>query len=207
MSHLPDTNRLYMIIDFGCADGSFMEFLHRNCPNYDYIGIDNDPEMQKLTKEKGFRCFSSLEEAEKNACIFPEHTCIVLNSIIHELYSYFNETVWWDILHFHPKYIAIRDMMYNPIDRTRFYLPADDYDKIKNIFNEKYPKQFNEFYKFWHHQDYEMQIAHFLLKYMYTENWEREVKENYLSYDINNIRKGLVGYSIEFQTFYKLFQI
>lgn len=202
MSHLPED--IYTIVDFGCADGSFMEFLKRSGLDFDYIGIDNDPKMRELTREKGFICYSSIKEFKESSCLFEENMCIVLNSVVHELYSYCNETVLWDILHFHPKYIAIRDMMYNPIDRTRFYLPVDDYEKIINVFNEKYPKQFNEFYKLWHHQDYEMQIAHFLLKYMYTENWEREVKENYLSYDINNIRKGLVGYSIEFQTFYKL---
>lgn len=202
MSHLPED--IYTVVDVGCADGSFMEFLKRSGLDFDYIGIDNNPEMRKLTEEKGFMCYSSIKEFKESSCLFEENMCIILNSVVHELYSYNNESVWWDILRFHPKYIAIRDMMYNPIDRTRFYLPVDDYEKIINVFKEKYPEQFDQFNNIWKYQDYEMQIAHFLLKYMYTENWEREVKENYLSYDINNIRKGLVGYSIEFQTFYKL---
>ena len=210
MSHLPED--IYTIIDVGCADGSFMKFLQLNCPGYNYIGIDNDPEMQKLTKEKGFECYSSIKEFKETGCIFEENICVVLNSIVHELYSYFNESVLSDIYALHPKYIAIRDMMYNPIDRTRFYLPLNDYNKIKDIFKEKCSEQFNKFNDIWKIQNREKFIAHFLLKYMYKENWDREVKENYLSYDIIDIRERFCGnfifpdsnYKIEFQTFYKL---
>ena len=60
MSHLPED--IYTIVDVGCADGSFMEFLKRSGLDFDYIGIDNDPEMQRLTKEKGFTCYSSFKE-------------------------------------------------------------------------------------------------------------------------------------------------
>lgn len=215
MSHLPNdltTNGIYTIIDFGCADGSFLAFLQTNCPSYQYIGIENDPKMQELTKEKGIDCFRTLEEAEKERCFFPESTCIILNSVIHELYSYHNESVLSKIYSFHPKYIAIRDMMYNPIDRTRFYLPVNDYLKIRDIFLEKYTEQFKEFHEIWKDQNNEVEIAHFLLKYIYTENWEREVKENYLPVSINDIRNHFCyntmcpdsNYQIEFQTFYKL---
>lgn len=212
MSHLPEN--IINIIDYGCADGSFMEFLKRNCPCYEYIGIDNDPKMQELTKEKGFKCYSSFKEAnEKHGCLFPEETCLVLNSVIHELYSYYHESDISEIYSFHPKYIAIRDMMFNPIDRTRFYLPLNDYNKIIDLFKEKYPEQFNEFHENWKHQDYEIEIAHFLLKYIYNnENWKREVKENYLPIDIHEIRRKFCtntifpqyNYLIDFQSFYKL---
>ena len=52
-----------------------------------------------------------------------------------------------------------------------------------------------------------------MLKYIYNnENWSREVKENYLPIDINEIRNVFcmntifpkVNYSIDFQSFYKL---
>lgn len=68
MSHLPEN--ILFIVDYGCADGSFMEFLKRNCPCYVYIGIDNDSKMQELTKEKGFPCFSSLKEAHEQYGFF-----------------------------------------------------------------------------------------------------------------------------------------
>lgn len=211
MSHLPEN--IDTIIDFGCADGSFLKFLEINCPSYDYIGIDNNSKMQELTRNKGFSCFSSLEEADKYKCIFPENTCIVLNSVIHELYSYQNENALKNVYSFHPKYIAIRDMMYNPIDKTRFYLPLNDYKRIINVFQEKCFHQWEQFYENWKNQNDEVQVTHFLLKYIYdNENWEREVKENYLPIDINEIRKLFCynkidptgNYQIEFQTFYKL---
>ncbi len=211
MSHLPED--IHTIIDFGCADGSFMEFLQRNCPNYTYIGIDNDPKMQELTKEKGFECYKSINEAHKKNIIFEKNTCVILNSVIHELYSYSNEDTLSKIYSFHPKYIAIRDMMYNPIDKTRFYLPLNDYKKIISIFQEKYLYQFEKFYDIWRHQSNDVKIVHFLLKYIYNnENWEREVKENYLPVNIDSIREIFCyntifpdkNYQIEFQSFYKL---
>ena len=213
MSHLPE--EINTIVDFGCADGSFLKFLQINCPSYLYIGIDNDPKMQELCKEKGFKCYSSFREFKESNCYYSEDTtCIVLNSVIHEIYSYCQENVISEIYSFHPKYIAIRDMMFNPIDRTRFYLPLKDYNNIISLFNEKYPIQFNEFHEFWKNkQNYEIGIAHFLLKYIYNnENWGREVKENYLPIDINEIRNVFCmnkifpknNYSIDFQSFYKL---
>lgn len=204
MSHLSED--ILYIIDYGCADGSFIEFLKRNCPGYIYVGIDNDPTMQRLTKEKGFQCFSSLKELKENTAIISEKICLVLNSVIHEIWSYSQESNFLEDLHqFYPKYIAIRDMMYNPLDRTRFYLPYKDYNKIKSIFEEKYPEQFAEFCNNWKEQDNEVKITHFLLKYFYKENWKREVKENYLPIDINKLRDFLyIEYDIEFQNFYKL---
>ena len=210
MSHL--TEDIDTIIDFGCADGSFMQFLQLNCPGYNYIGIDNDPEMQKLTKEKGFKCYSSLDDimfVYKNQ----KTTCLVLNSVIHELYSYGEKRTLDDIFYFHPNCIAIRDMMFSPIDSTRFYLPLDDDAKIRRLFAKKYPKQFKEFSDIWHDkQEIEVEIAHFLLKYMYVENWEREVKENYLPIEIKNLRNLFVAnpliprpnYKVDFQSYYKL---
>lgn len=212
MSHLSED--IDTIIDFGCADGSFLDFLKRNCPQYRYIGIDNNYQMQQLTKEKGFECYGSISEMiEKGCCMFEEYTCIVLNSVIHEIYSYCQESVLSDIYSFHPKYIAIRDMMFNPIDKTRFYLPINDYNKIINLFQEKYPTQFEEFHNIWKDQKNEKEIAHFLLKYIYNnENWHREVEENYLPIEIDNIRNTFCcntifadgNYNIDFQTFYKL---
>jgi len=212
MSHLPED--ITTIVDFGCADGSFMKFLKTNCPSYTYIGIDNNLEMQKLTEENGFKCYSSIHDFKENAFYIPETTCFVLNSVLHEIYSYCNEGILSEIYEIHPKYIAIRDMSYNPIDKTRFYLPINDYDQIINIFKEKYPEQFNEFYSIWKNkQVHEKLIVHFLLKYIYNnENWSREVHENYLSVDIDNIRnlfcKNSVfsdyNYVVDFQTYYKL---
>ena len=160
MSHLSEN--ILFIIDYGCADGSFMEFLKRNCPCYEYIGIDNDPKMQELTKEKGFQCFSSLKEANEKVMIFPEQTCLVLNSVIHEIWSYYNEVSFLADLHeFYPKYVAIRDMMFNPVDRTRFYLPEYDYYRIINGIKSFYWNKFNDFMDIWKEQDREIQPAHF----------------------------------------------
>ena len=74
MSHLPED--ICTIVDVGCADGSFMEFLKRSGLDFEYIGIDNDSEMQRLTKEKGFTCYSSIKEFKKSGCLF-EEICVL----------------------------------------------------------------------------------------------------------------------------------
>lgn len=204
MSHLPEN--ISFIVDYGCADGSFMQFLMRNCPCYTYIGIDNNAEMQMRTQEKGFPCYSSLKEANEAYHIIPEKTCLVLNSVIHEIWSYNNKTSFLEDFHqLHPKYVAIRDMMFNPLDRTRFYLPEYDHYRIMNTLQSANWNKFNDFIEVWKEQDKEIQPAHFLLKYFYDENWSREVNENYFPIDIKELRNTICNeYHVEFQSFYKL---
>jgi len=205
MSHLSED--VEYIVDFGCADGSFMKFLQTNCPTYTYIGIDNNPKFINLTKDKGFLCYSSLHELNDKFYGDNKKVCLVLNSVLHEVFSYYKELDFISsVYEYQPKYIAIRDMMYNPIDSTRFYLPHKDYEKIIELFNQKYSKQWNEFRKNWFYvQNEEQLITHFLLKYMYAENWWRELKENYLPIDIKELRDIFnQAYSIDFQSFYKL---
>ena len=51
MSHLSED--ITTIVDFGCADGSFMKFLKLNCPAITYIGIDNSLEFKQKTIDNG----------------------------------------------------------------------------------------------------------------------------------------------------------
>ena len=45
MSHLPES--IYTIIDFGCADGSFMKFLKNNCPSFKYFSASSTVKISK----------------------------------------------------------------------------------------------------------------------------------------------------------------
>lgn len=206
MSHLTDDVKT--IVDFGCADGSFMKFLKVNCPCYNYIGIDNDSKFIDMTKNNGFVCYESLKELTNNSNIDKNNACLVLNSVLHEIYSYESADEFWkEVKENHPKYIAIRDMMFNPIDKARFYLPNKDANKIFELFENKCGIQWNDFYEFWKDiQNDELKITQFLLKYFYKENWIRESREFYLPIDIDDLHVEInkLGYRIDFQAFYKL---
>lgn len=206
MSNLPEN--VYCIIDFGCADGSFMQFLNVNCPHMTYIGIDNDPKFQDMTRKLGFECWSSFDELMKNSKVTfsREKTCVVLSSVLHEIYSYGKEKEFWEGLKtFDPKYIAIRDMMFTPVE-LELHFSNLEYEKIVNLFKWYYKDQWDEFYKNWKDQSKIQQVIHFMLKYIYDENWSRQVKENYLSLtirDLNFCIKNL-GYTVDFDSYYKL---
>jgi hypothetical protein len=72
----------------------------------------------------------------------------------------------------------------DPMDVERIY------DAVR-----KYGKDFasfKEFEEIWGNLYLKKNLMHYLLKYRYKQNWEREVKENYLGYSTDDIIK-LVG--------------
>lgn len=205
MSHIPES--INTIIDFGCADGSFIEFLKNNCPSIKYFGVDNDPVFIRKAQEKGFRASTSLNQlldSNNFHRIIPETTCLVLNSVLHEVYSYNKvEELWKQIEHFKPKYIAIRDMMLNVNKDV-------DLTGIEYVFEKYYKNKFQDFKEYWfdeHDICYTSEFfVHFMLKYLYDENWKREVKENYLPLTLHELidRAWSSEYEIEFKNHYKL---
>jgi hypothetical protein len=75
-----------------------------------------------------------------------------------------------------------------------------------DVIEGKYPKEFKEFEATWGSMSVIKNYIHFLLKYMYTANWDREVKENYLS---NSMEKILAlgtqnGHRVVYQKHYTL---
>lgn len=170
------------IIDFGCADGDLFKEIEKIYPNkFDYIGIDNDKIMRTRAKAnlrfaaERVDIFESLEDLklfdlDMSKCI------LVMNSIIHEIYSYCSyveiRKIFNQIKNSGIKYIAIRDMHLiqneNEGWRTLKELPKE------------YHQKFYETTEYVFHNDFTNQILEFLLKYSYDENWERERKERYL---------------------------
>ena len=83
-----------VFVDFGCADGTVLGHLHDLFPGNYYIGYDINPSMITIAKEKNkdkkIQFFSTITEIDKYlAEIGKQHTvCLILNSVIHEVYSY-----------------------------------------------------------------------------------------------------------------------
>lgn len=195
------------IVDFGCADGSFIRYLkERKLPVSNYVGVEGNHDFLEECKAKGIPCFESLDEAVTEGKIDPSRSLLVLNSVLHEV-AYYNGSIqflFYNISTLGFKYIVIRDMM------------AGDY----GLYSSRTEKELKE--EIWKHHDLEEKLKdfrechgdihdgrtaiHFLLKYFYDENWSRECQENYLSLDYGELNKLIreTGYDIRFQKFYAL---
>ena len=53
------------ILDFGCADGFFMEKIFKKDPSLNLSGVDSDNEAILSCKLKGFNCFLELKEIDE----------------------------------------------------------------------------------------------------------------------------------------------
>lgn len=200
---LLENEKIDAVVDFGCADGALIDkayhqlYLQHN-ENVKFIGVDNNEKMldRALTNCPFMKAATNLGGVQVR-----ENYLLNLSSVIHEVYSYCTDEeiddFWNHVLNDNYKYIAIRDMvvdrsvnLINPIvERTQ--------SGIHCFRNEYWNKYYDNICKFdtkqWQNflihngydaddSNYEVEnkdVLHFLMKYRYIENWEREVRENY----------------------------
>lgn len=167
------------LVDYGCADGVLIKFLADLFPENTYIGYDIDPEM--------------IAEAKKNApknCVFTtdwkdvketaglKKSAILLSSVIHEVFAYGTgkdvDKMWERVFTSDFNYIVIRDM----IPSATIDKPSDIND-YKNVMKKGTSSTIHDFEQIWGSLEQNKHLIHYLLKYKYTNNWEREVQENY----------------------------
>jgi hypothetical protein len=176
-----------IFVDYGCADGALIKFLHTLFPEYQYYGFDISEEMISLARKANSDIadnFTSDWEEIKDK-IFEEHqsgtkTVLILSSIIHEVYSYGTASdvsdVWQRTFHEDFDFIVLRDMMPSrTVERQ-----ADINDIVKVNKNKKFRAHLVDFETFWGSIENNKNLVHYFLKYRYYENWEREVRENYI---------------------------
>lgn len=172
-----------VLIDFGCADGSLIKAMNEFFPEYLYVGFDTDPKMietarQNVSDAVFFDNWTQMLEFLESKNLGPQDALINASSVIHEVFSYGNEA---DVVLFFNrlfesgfKYVAVRDMMASDISGN---MPVTQ-DVMKRL-TRQYSQQLTDFERIWGHIENVRDLEHFLLKYRYTENWEREVHENY----------------------------
>ena len=183
------------IFDYGCADCILLCTLAKLFPSMTYIGYDLDEEMINKAKDRcagldNIFLFSSLEAfnvwaTEQNGFDFRK-TAVNLSSLIHEVYSYGTTAEvsdFWDfITNSGFGYIVIRDMCLDS-SAHRSSL-KEDIIKVRSRYDAGRISQFESIHGSitdnWN-------LIHFLLKYRYTNNWEREVHENYLPVSVEEI--------------------
>lgn len=171
------------VLDFGCADGTLLRHVDAFCPGLKLVGYDLDPEMVRLAASQfpkaGFS--SNWQAALDTAFEKPDSSvCLNLSSVIHEVYSYSGadgiDLFWKRVYESGFEYIAIRDMMLSEsADRVT---PIRDEMRVRT--SREHAKQLREFEALHGSIANNKNFLHFLMKYQYLENWEREVAENYL---------------------------
>lgn len=180
MFFLPHVDATFFV-DYGCGDGSLIEACNYFKPESIYIGYDNNRWQVDLARNRvgylndNIRIYNILDYTksaiEQNK---DKKSCLILSSVIHEVYSYQSEEEiekFWDfVLNTGFDYIAIRDMF--PVDHLWCVNDVED--------NKEYADKLRQFEKVWGSIRNEYNYQHFLLKYYQTENWERELHENYL---------------------------
>lgn len=195
-----------VIVDFGCADGTILSKMREKNPDVKLIGYDLSKAMLDKAKAKlGPDVFltDSWSEVQSELSSYSK-PALVLSSVIHEVYSYSlpkEVKKFWEDRVFGGdfKWIVIRDMIPSvEMSRKEATEFRDDVDKVKSAADQKYLKSYEDnwddigsSYKF---------LVHFLLKYKFTDNWAREVAENYLPLSLETLYKKIPpSYKIIFE--------
>lgn len=194
-----------IFIDFGCADGTVLQELEKRTGSNKnlraYLGYDISKSMIELAKEKWdgqtqdvyfSNTWQYITERAKwikenrSASAGKIKTVLILSSVIHELYSYCDQSeiakTWNKVFDLKPDYIVFRDMMWSDTD-TGFDVKGF-VQRIRNSRSFLTPGRecldlLSSFEKEWGTIDKAKNLTHFLLKYRWRVNWDREVEENY----------------------------
>lgn len=170
------------VVDFGCADGAMIREMYKAQPELKYIGIDNNPAMIDIANIKTDKDCNIDYITEFNNSISYSNAVLNLSSVIHEVYSYCKydeiKEFWTNVFWRGFKYISIRDFCVSKtVNRTA---DMNDYTKLVRSSDEyKIGNLVNDFESIWGSLRDNRNMIHFLLKYRYKSNWDREVRENY----------------------------
>lgn len=206
----------YVFVDFGCADGTMLnilsDMLEHNRNKYSYIGYDISDTMINLAKanfhgdaDTDIHYFTDWEDVEKQLKTYITHTTyyeqkkyvLILSSVIHEVYSYSDMKqileFWYHVTNTNFDYIVVRDMCpTTDIDR-----PTDEFmlHTLNNMIRDREPYNtlINDFEAIHGSIENNKNFIHFLLKYRYQINWEREVKENYFPIYVEDLLTAITG--------------
>lgn len=179
-----------LIIDYGCADGSLIRFLHDLFPAMRFIGFDIDPQMiARANRERSentwfFSDSGELLQMIRTLGIDRRRIAVNFSSVLHEIFHYDCDRgmITRLIAEIAPRYLVIRDMMFHGDDGA--VIPAEAEAQLRRVIPAD---QMQSFEAQWGPVSRLRNAAHLILKYKYTENWARECAENYFSYTLEDL--------------------
>lgn len=210
IKYVPENTK--SVVDVGCADGTVTIEMTKILPEINFYGIDLDERFIRLAKEKvvGIKNIRFEKIYLRELLARPERfDTIIFCSVLHEFFTY-GEGISsvlkaladaHELLH--PSgVIIIRDMVLSEYTKkatlrveqiVRKMKAKKELDSYIKDFEERFGK-LNNIYR----------VNHFLLKYWYTENWERESKEHYVPVTFEEYEKifDLLGMIFQYKDTY-----
>ena len=128
--YLPDD--VGLVVDFGGGTGDFLEYIRgmlaKKGAEPEFAVIDNNPSFLSRAVSKGFRGYASMEEYAAEGRKPAGRSLLIMNSVIHEVYSYAEgpgevDSFWKALGRCGFDVVAIRDMSLNWSDYRD--VPAD----------------------------------------------------------------------------------
>ena len=166
------------IVDFGCANGELIKMLSYYFDEYRYYGYDISADMIAAARQNvpGAVFTDRWDQLD----VPFGRSLLNLSSVMHEVYSYSTPDEigeFWDkVFDSGFRYVTVRDMCVSD-DTMR---PADPSDITRVRSNAAYAGKLADYESIWGEIKTQRDLVHYLLKYSYTENWYREVREDYL---------------------------
>ena len=208
-------NKSYIFVDFGCADGTLINALYEIMEKAEihcyFIGYDISDTMINFAKANfNHSAMNVFFTTNWNDVVGKLHSytgmesILILSSVIHEVYSYAKKTTdipeFWDkVLNTGFKYICVRDMMpSSDIERKTDHNLFESLQKycVGGQVLREYHNNFVETWgKTW---ESNKQFIHFLLKYRWIINWDREVKEDYFPIFIEEFLEKMKSYNLNY---------
>ncbi len=179
-----------MVLDVGCADGTVTLALARMFPRMNFFGIDLNGDFIERAEERAKQIRIKNVRFEKiylrDLLARPEKfDAVLFVSVLHEFYTYGEgiSSVLKALADAHELLrpegeIVIRDMILSEYAKhTRFQVDAI----AKKVSRDRRRRRYiHDFEKHFGKMNSIYNLNHFLLKYRYTGNWAREVREHYV---------------------------
>ncbi len=202
------SQRAKSVLDVGCADGTVTLALADMFPEVNIVGIDLNSEFIDIANRRveqrtnvKFECVYLREQLAMEE----RFDVVLFCSVLHEFYSY-GEGISSVVKALSDARellnpggeVIIRDMLlYEYAEMSQLWLS----EILKKVITEKMTPLVDDFEKYFGKMDSTKQVNHFLLKYMYTDNWQREVKENYVPVSFEKYDQifSVLGMMVSFQ--------
>jgi len=208
------------VVDFGCADASMICMLGKIFPSVHFFGYDNNEQLLDMARENIANASENVHAVygvnDLDAMIarikrtFKSHEiCLNFSSVLHEVFSNTGGLGVIEKLVFElkPKYITIRDMYYH---HDSFYDEYEELSTLQRVYvlsmcSNCKPGCHNQYVNKFGNINTMKSLVHFLMKYQWRDNdYEQELKEDYFSWQIDDVQKLVKNYSVIFETHYML---
>ncbi len=189
VAHYIDKNA-QNILDVGCADGTITLALARLFPGKQFLGVDLDSEFialaNKKVKEEGLTNVRFEKVYLRDLLARSDrYDTVLFVSVLHEFFTYGEgiSSVLKALADAEQILkpggdIVIRDMILHEYTKHTSYFVESILKKMSRV--QSLPTQIKEFESCFGPIQNIASLNHLLLKYMYTENWKREVGECYI---------------------------